>query len=131
MVEFCPAPTMFTESFTYSAPWLPVKSFATFGSVSVYVPAASWMVSVPAVALALSTASRMLQEDEVSALLTLLQAFVMGEVGVGSSKRLGKKVGSGSGIITMGVILPECKATTPGRPSILVRMGNAATGDPS
>ena len=54
----------------------------------------------------LRTASRKLHELETSTLLTLLQAFVIGEVGTGSSKRLGKNVGSGIGISIEGATSP-------------------------
>src|SRR5262249_2021750 len=130
IVEFCPAPMILTESFMYRAPLFPEKSFRTLGRVSVKVPAASWMVSVPATAFALSTASRKLQDEETSALLVLLHALAIGDVGAGSSLRLTKNVGSGSGIDNEGAISPWWTATTPGRPSMLIRTGKAVTGEP-
>src|SRR5215510_2800274 len=120
-------PTRFTESLRYKAPLFAEKSFVTFARVSVYVPAAREIVSVPAVALAFNTASRKLQEEELSTLLTLLQALDMGEVGAGSSNRFGKNVGSGSGIITVGPASPAFTVSTPGRPSIFTRTAKAAT----
>src|ERR1043166_6676053 len=102
MVVACPAPTMLTESLMYSAPWLPVKSPTTFGNVRVKEHAGIEIVSVPARALARSTASRTLQDEDVSALLVLLQALVIGDVGVGSSVRFTKNVGSGIGKDTEG-----------------------------
>src|SRR5882724_5534679 len=107
IVEFWSAPTIFTESLMFKVPVVAsYAGLAARGSVSVYVPTSREMVSVPGVALALRTASRRLQEEEVSTLLTLLQASVIGEVGVGSSKRLGKNVGSGIGITIEGAVWP-------------------------
>src|SRR5215470_12966094 len=93
--------------------------------VSVYVPAGTITVSVPARALARRMASRKLQS-----LATPLHAFVIGETGVGSSVRFTVNVGSGRGIIAAGATCPWCSATTPGRPSTFVRIGSAATGEP-
>src|SRR5215475_11088221 len=87
------------------------------------------IVSVPAVALALRTASRKLQDVDVSALLTLLQVVAIAP-GAGSSVRFTKNVGSGSGIIAEGAICAAWSAITPGRPSILMRRGRPATSDP-
>src|SRR5882724_9238483 len=102
MVEFRPAPTMVIELFTYRAPLLPEKSPATFGLVRVIVPAGTITVSP----LALRMASRILHELDRSPKPALLQAFVMGEVGVGSSLRLTKNVGSGIGITANGATSP-------------------------
>src|SRR5205807_2493215 len=96
---------------------------------SVYVPAATVIVSVPAVLFALRIASRRLQDEEVSALLTLLHVLATAP-GAGSSVRFTKKVGSGSGIMTEGAVSPECIAIIPGRPSIFTRAEMAATGEP-
>ena len=83
------------------------------------------MVSVPVVAFARRMASRKLQS-----LATPLQAFVIGEAGVGSSVRFTVNVGSGSGIIADGATCPWCSATIPGRVSTFTRIANPAKGAP-
>src|SRR5258707_11204639 len=101
MVVLCPAPIMLTESSRDNAPKLPVQSLATLAIVSVYVPAGTMTVSVPASALALRMASRRLQS-----LATPLHALVIGATGTGSSVRLTVNVGSGMGITMVGAMSP-------------------------
>src|SRR5215470_8446885 len=127
MVVFWFPPTMVTLWFTYKAPKLPEKSLVTFPMVSEYVVPVCSMIVSP---LALSMASRKLHEDDISAKLVLLHALLIGDVGVGSVVLLTKNVGSGIGIVTEGATCPWCKAMIPGRPSTLMRAGNAAAGEP-
>src|SRR5258708_25175700 len=94
-------PRMVTESVISSVPPSAVKLPAILGWVSVYVPAAKLILSDPGLLLALRTASRKLQELELSTLLTLLQVLATAP-GSGSSKRFTKYVGSGSGISAEG-----------------------------
>src|SRR5580765_2547746 len=108
MVEFCPAPMMFTESVMFK---VPVSALycgeAALGCVSVKVPTGMEIVSVPGLegSFAFLIASRKLHEVDVSALLTLLHVVAIAP-GTGSSLRLTKKVGSGSGINIEGADSP-------------------------
>src|SRR5258708_38434896 len=78
--------------------------------------------------LALITASRNVQSPDPSTAAVLRQVTPV-PLGAMSSKRLGKNVGSGIGIMAEGAIWPLCNEITPGRPSTLTRIGIAATGD--
>ncbi len=90
-----------------------------------YVPACNMMVSVPAIALALMIASRSVQSPLPSTPLVFRQVTAVPR-GVMSSKRFGKNVGSGSGIMICGADWPCLRTTTPGRPSMFTRIGIAA-----
>src|SRR5215467_1602387 len=102
MVVAWPAPVMLTESWISRVPVAEVWWSAAFlAMVRVYVPAGNMMLSVPASAFALITASRKLQS-----FATPLQALVIGDTGVGSSNLFTVNVGSGIGISIEGAISP-------------------------